>query len=101
MSFHPIVGVLISAAAAGIWEKNTKSVWPSGIPPPPTKGCMEAQDQNPRVQPQVQAGVPPESSACRGTVLTFLLDGKVVCQVLHRKLPIRNTAIPLWTSMSS
>lgn len=61
---------------------------------------MEAQDQNPWVQPQVQAGVPPESSTCRRTVLTFLLDGEVVCQVFHRQLPIRNAAVPLWTSMS-
>lgn len=62
---------------------------------------MEAQDQNPWEQPQIQAGVPPESSTCRGTVLTFLLDGEVVCQVFHRQLPIRNAAIPLWTSISS
>lgn len=55
----------------------------------------------PGYSPQVQAGVPPESSTCRGTVLTFLLDGEIVCQILHRQLPIRNAAIPLWTSMSS
>lgn len=62
---------------------------------------MEAQDQNPWVQPPVGAEVPSESSTCREAGRTFLLDDEVVCQVLRRQLPIRNAAIPLWTSMSS
>lgn len=69
--------------------------------PHPPRDAWRPRIRIPGYSPQVQAGVPPESSTCRGTVLTFLLDGEVVCQVLHRQLPIRNAAIPLWTSMSS